>query len=310
MVQVVQHPNDETIAATPNDSPTSSVTDQAYRIVTSSMMADPIHQTNPVTALSLLETALTNRNVPLAKHYIDNLAELIRKDNALTILHRMGRWVHASELDRQLNFEPSAPPLVDNAQERNDDWMKQPLNRIRDRALREIDKDGDYFLKQTEFEELHYQDVLDITVRDTLRVSSELVVYSAIMRWASNECQRKGLSNEDVNMKAVLKDLIYAPRYGLMSKKEFGRRTIDDHRGPDRIGLPLEINEQILNYIKSKGKKKTINTRTELPYKMSRPRGSFDSSRSVKRHRKDEDKRPTKEKAILNCLGCFTAVFD
>lgn len=91
--------------------------------------------------------------------------------------------------------------------------MKERLNVLRQNAMLEIDKSGDHFLKQPEFSNLHYQDVLDIVTRDTLQVSSENVVYCAIMRWADAECQRKGLVTEDLNVKAVLNELIYATRY-------------------------------------------------------------------------------------------------
>lgn len=91
--------------------------------------------------------------------------------------------------------------------------MKERLNVLRQKAMLEIDKSGDHFLKQPEFSNLHYQDVLDIVTRDTLQVSSEKVVYCAIMRWADAECERKGLVTEDLNVKAVLNELIYATRY-------------------------------------------------------------------------------------------------
>lgn len=90
--------------------------------------------------------------------------------------------------------------------------MKIPLNRLRDNILLEIDKQGDFFLKQKEIEDLHYQDLLAITTRDSLQVASELMVYGAMMRWATQECHRKGMVLEDVNIRAVLKDLIFAPR--------------------------------------------------------------------------------------------------
>ncbi|XP_066154922.1 uncharacterized protein [Euwallacea fornicatus] len=308
MVQVTHDPNDElerpveSVHNAPDDlKRLGAVTDEAYRVVATSMMADQINQTNPIVALALMETALVNRNVPLAKHYIDTLPGLIQKENAFEVMQSISKWIHPSEADRQLNFEPSAPPLVDNNQERNDNWMKEPLNRLRNNILLEIDKNGDYFLKSKEFKQLHYQDVLDVCVRDTLKVSGEMVVYCAIMSWAEAECLRKGLvGNEDANIKSVLKDLIYAPRYGLMSKREFRTRTIEGHKGPDRIGIPSELNERIVRYIAQKSKRKTLSE--ELPHKMSR-------ERSVKGKIRQESF-STKEKVIVNCLTCFTAVFD
>ncbi|KAH1002715.1 hypothetical protein HUJ04_008776 [Dendroctonus ponderosae] len=303
MVQVAHDPQQENgplIARTnteniPDDlkrNMVPSVTDDAYKVVTSSMMADQTRQVNPVTALSLLESALINRNVPIAKHYISDLTDLIKKDNALTILNSISKWIHSSEADRQLNFEPSAPPLVDNAAERNDSWMEEPLGELRDKILQKIQKNGDFYLRHSEFPKLHYQDVFDITTSDDLQVSNELVVYCAIMCWAEAECQRTGLSTEDVNIKAVLKDLIYAPRYGLMSKKEFSARTIEHHKGPDRIGIQSEVNEEIIRFISNK---KRINR--ALPHKLSKARSKSDGE-------------VMKEKVIINCLTCFTAVFD
>lgn len=87
------------------------------------MMADPIPPSNADVALNLLETSLRNRNVSIAKHCIENLSQLIKKDNALKILTSISRWIHMPEADQQLNFEPSAPPLADNDDERNDDWV-------------------------------------------------------------------------------------------------------------------------------------------------------------------------------------------
>ncbi|CAH1132619.1 unnamed protein product [Ceutorhynchus assimilis] len=314
MVQVTNRPEDEQQPMLPGNScqdlpndlkstQTISITDEAYRVVASAMMADPLNPTNDVIALSLLETALMNRNVPLAKHYISSLQRQIKQDNALKILVTISRWLYMPEADQQFNFEPSAPPLVDNADERNDNWMKEPLQRLRDDILLEIDKQGDYFLKQKEIEDLHYQDLLGITTRDTLQLSNEMIAYCAIMRWAVKECQRKALSFEDVNIKAVLKELIYAPRYGLMSKREFRTRTVESHRGPDRIGLPGEMNERILAYITQRDKKKKDKNGEELPYKMSR-------ERTKNKPNKSQNSQPMKEKVIINCLTCFSAVFD
>ncbi|XP_066249855.1 uncharacterized protein axed isoform X1 [Euwallacea similis] len=310
MVQVAHDPNDELERpvesaegqSVPHDlKRLGAVTDEAYRVVATSMMADQINQTNPVVALALMETALVNRNVPLAKHYIDTLPGLIQKENTFEVLQSISKWIHPSEADRQLNFEPSAPPLVDNNHERNDNWMKEPLNRLRNNILLEIDKNGDYFLKSKEFKQLHYQDVLDICSRDTLKVTGEMVIYCAIMSWAEAECLRKGLvGNEDPNIKSVLKDLIYAPRYGLMSKREFRTRTVEGHRGPDRIGIPSDLNERIVRYIAQKSKKKTPSE--ELPHKMSRERNAKVKIR--------QESSSTKDKVIVNCLTCFTAVFD
>lgn len=281
---------------------THSVTEEAYKGVASSMMADPINITNPSIALSLLETALKNRNVPLAKHCIVTLNQHIQKDNALKIILSISKWLHVPETDQQLtNFEPSAPPLVDNDEERDDNWMKEPLSHLRQNCLLEIDKHGDAILKERDVQDLHYQDLLAITTRDSLQVSSEMTVYTAIIRWCMEECKRKGLPVESMNMKALLRDLVYAPRYGLMSKREFLTRAIDGLKGPDRVGILDESEtDKILEYIKQKEKKKK--DLKALPYKMSQERRVRKNSKS--------DSSAMREKAIINCLTCWSMVFD
>lgn len=279
-----------------------SVTEEAYKSVTSCMMADPINITSPAIALNLMETALRNRNVLLAKHCIVTLNQHVQKDNALKIVVSIGKWLHLPEGEQQYtNFEPSAPPLVDSDNDRNDNWMKEPLSHLRQNCLLEIDKNGDSTLKDVDVQELHYQDLLAITTSDSLSVSSEIIVYSAIMRWCMEECNRRGMTTEAANLKAILKDLIFAPRYGLMSKREFLTRAIDGVKGPDRIGILDEgQTNRILEYIKQKEKKKK--DIKELPLKMSQERRRSGTGK--------KEERPLGEKVLINCLTCWSVVFD
>nr|CAH7731567.1 unnamed protein product [Callosobruchus chinensis] len=178
-------------------------------------------------------------------------------------------------------------------------------------GLNEIDKHADYVLKQKEFLDLGYGDVLSITTRDTLQVSNEIIVYSAIMRWCIEECKRRTLQTQKVNLKAVLRDLVYAPRYGLMSKKEFLCRTIDGVKGPDRSGILDESEtERILEHIRKRGK----NRQDELPFKGSVPRRAGHEKPWVFHSGMSRDSAcSTKgacDKFIINFLTCWTAIFD
>lgn len=83
-----------------------------------------------------------------------------------------------------------------------------------------------------------------------------------------------------------------------MTKKEFRTRTVEGHKGPDRIGIPSDINEQILNHILQKEKKRK---NEQLPHNMSKPRQTNSNKKEIQ---------PTREKVIINCLTCFSAVFD
>ncbi|XP_030758085.1 BTB/POZ domain-containing protein 1-like isoform X2 [Sitophilus oryzae] len=275
-----------------------SVVEDAYKELSRIMMADPVKTTNPLVNLELMETALKNRNVPFAKNHMEELNKQINKDNALEVVLKIGKWVHWSE-NQPVNFEPSAPPLVENDEERKDNWMVEPLRRLRENCLHVIDLNGDMILKKKEIENLHYNDLLDMTSRDSLIVSSESIIYSAIMRWYEQECERRALDKDTANPNSILKDLIYTTRYGLMSEKEFLSRTIDGHKGPDRMGIlnEREIND-ILEYIKQREKKKKIPK--ELPFKMSKKRTN--ELKQCKKHRM--------ETCIINMLSCLVAVFD
>lgn len=76
----------------------------------------------------------------------------------------------------------------------------------------EIDKNADFVLNHPDLLELNYGDLLNITTRDTLEVSSELVVYCAIMRWGLESQRKKNEEGEELSLRNLLGELIYAPR--------------------------------------------------------------------------------------------------
>ncbi|KAJ8958108.1 hypothetical protein NQ318_006037 [Aromia moschata] len=241
---------------------------EAYKNITSSMKADPLTIEKPAVALDLFSTAVKIQNVPLAKQCIEILNNHLNRRNVLLILDRLSKCEMPNP--DPYDVEPSAPPIVEDDNQRTEDWVQDLIDNLRNNCLLEIDKNADHVLKQKEMLDLSYGDMLSITTRDTLLVSSEVLVYSAIMRWCIEECRRRTLQTQKINLKAVLRDLVYAPRYGLMSKKEFLCRTIDGVKGPDRSGI-LDENEteRILEYIKRRGKNRPSK---ELPFKGSVPR--------------------------------------
>lgn len=140
------------------------------------------------------------------------MSRKINKDNALDCLARL-KLISTITHD----FEPSAPPpgflgKKDSGESQNKDWISDLEDNLRNLCLLEIDKNADYILKKRDLLGLDYGDLFNITTRDTLQVSSELVVYSAVMRWAVAEHRRKGANGEELNLKNTLQELIYAPR--------------------------------------------------------------------------------------------------
>ncbi|XP_076272620.1 uncharacterized protein LOC143204065 isoform X2 [Rhynchophorus ferrugineus] len=304
MVQVTNQDYDEEATMLNSPSPsqpadTKSIMEDAYRGISRGMMADPLKSSNPQVNLELMDTALRNRNAPLAKSHIDQLYNQIDKDNALNVMNKINKRVFRTD-NEPSDFEPSAPPLVESYEECNDNWMVVPLYQLRDKCLLVVESNGDYVLKKKEVEDLHYNDLHQIAFNDKLVVSSELVVYSAIMRWCRKQCEVKGSDCDNTNVKSILKDLVYATRYGLMSEKDFLARTIDEHKGPDRMGILSEKEtDEILDYIRQRKKKKK--DLKELPYKMSRERCGLT---------KPKECNSKVEGFVLNVLACWATVFD
>ncbi|XP_028135885.1 uncharacterized protein LOC114330675 isoform X2 [Diabrotica virgifera virgifera] len=287
---------------------------EAYRHLSLSMKAGPLSIDKPIIALNLFSTAVKVQNVPLAKQCIEILNNHLNNSNVLLILRHMTKCIseYKNITVDPFDLEPSAPPIVEEEYEGSGDWVQDLVDNLRNNCLLEIDKNADLVMKQKEILNLTYCDILTITTRDSLQVSSEILVYSTIMKWCIEECKRRTLETHPINLKAVLRQLIYAPRYGLMTKKEFLCRTIDGVKGPDRSGMLDEAEtERILEYIRKKGKNKPLD---ELPHKGGTPRKAghekpwkFQSASS-----KDSNcsTKSSCDKFIINFLTCWTAVFD
>lgn len=285
------------------------------------MKTDPLEIKSPKLALELLQTAIQLQNQCLAKQCIENLDESLNRNNVLLIYSHLTKCKTPSS--PRNNYEPSAPPIIDEETSNNvnNDWVQKLINDLRNNCLLVIDKEGDYVLKQKEIFDLSYNDLSEIVNRDTLEVSSELIVYSAIYRWGIAECHRMTLSTHHI--KEVLRQLCYAPRYGLMSKKEFTLRTIDGLKGPIRGGILDEKDWRLIKfYIEEKSKNRPT---ADLPNKISKPRiisndkpiklSTRSASRSSEtttppRKASNFKGRAKCEECFINFLSCWTAIFD
>lgn len=330
MVQVLNKPCDETqpiLSATGDfeahnangNQRKNSCAEEAYKNITNSMKADPLKIEDHIVALDLLETAVKLQNVPLARQCVEILDRLMDKKNVLTILAQLEKCKMPTNDPN--DFQPSAPPIVENDNQRTENWVHGLIEDLRHNCLLEIDKNADFVLKQKEVLDLTYTDILFITTRDTLQVSNELIVYSAILRWAYEECRRRTLPTQPINIKAVLRDLVYAPRYGLMRKKDFLCRNVDGVKGPDRIDvLSDKETDAILKYITKSKKTKPID---QLPHKGSQPRiigtekpkplsirSRENNNSNLKEANIRCDRGTTCDKFLINFLTCWTAIFD
>lgn len=289
------------------------------------MKTDPLDIKSPKLALELLQTAIKLQNPSLAEQCVRNLDENLNKYTALMIYAYLSQFKWPTITSTRNNLEPSAPPInLDedlNGTNNGRDWIEPLISNLKYNCLLVIDKEGDYVLKQKEIADLSYNEFCAIACRDTLEVSSETVVYDAMYRWGIAECDRLTLNTHTI--KEVLRQLCYAPRYGLMSKKEFTARTIDGLKGPIRSGILDESDWRLIKfYIEQTSKNRRI---ADLPHKMSKPRiignekpiklskrSESRSSETTTPPRKDSSYkgRAKCEECFLNFLSCWTAVFD
>uniref|UniRef100_A0A1Y1NCK5 BACK domain-containing protein n=2 Tax=Photinus pyralis TaxID=7054 RepID=A0A1Y1NCK5_PHOPY len=299
----------------------NSYAEEAYKNITSSMKADPLQIRSPKTAIELLSTGVRLQNMPLVKQCIENLDHQLDKTNVLMIYSSLSKCKMPTS--NKNDFEPSAPPIIENETQRDTDWVQELTDSLRHNCLLVIDKNADYILKQKEILELSYLDLINITERDTLQVTDEMLIYSVIHRWAIEECHRRTLNTHLLNLKAVLRQLSYTPRYGLMSKAKFMTRTVDNVKGPSRSGILEEKEWRLIKfYIEEKSKKRPVE---ELLHKWSRPRTIGNEKPKVLSRRSSSphagntssntsttncQSKTTCEKCLLNFLTCWTAIFD
>ncbi|CAG7821239.1 unnamed protein product, partial [Allacma fusca] len=84
-----------------------------------------------------------------------------------------------------------------------------------------VDGCAETILASEEMEDLDVSTVGLILGRDTLNVEKELLVFSALMRWADKECKRQQLPLTPSSKRQVLAEKVFLPRYLTMSLSEF-----------------------------------------------------------------------------------------
>lgn len=85
-----------------------------------------------------------------------------------------------------------------------------------------IDMDPSTILSQERFEELTSREVAALACRDTLRLTQEGLLFSALERWSAAECRRHGIEPTPRNKRTALADEVwYSVRYPLMTDREF-----------------------------------------------------------------------------------------
>lgn len=164
---------------------------------------------------------------------------------ALQLLHAANRFAMFELQNQCLHF------LLKNIQEQNVLEIIQNLRLFRESSnlhendvnwrnelimncFRLIDARADYILRTEAFENLEQEIVNNILNRDTLGISSELVAFEAVTKWACQECKRQRLELRPENKRTVLSKTLFHVRFFLMTTEEF-------MQGPAQSGI---LNEE------------------------------------------------------------------
>lgn len=285
---------------------------RAYRPVINAMKAVPLTIKDMTTAIDLLETAVLQQNMPLMKECVRNVDRLLNRENVLTVFRKLG-WFKRM---KPTEFEPSAPPLVEDERLRDTDWSEDILENLCHNCLLLIDKEAEYVLQSPEFVELDYMEVYELLVRDSLEVQSEMSVYVAVYDWAMVRIEQRNLGPE--RMPEVLRKLRFTPRYCLMSRKEFHGKFYGVIKGPTKSGMLKPMDVQRIRYFleeKSRGKKPQPPDQYQIRKRCPGKQIPNELSEiSLQRHKEliasHKSKPSKKDTWIINFLTCWTAVFD
>ncbi|XP_065221915.1 BTB/POZ domain-containing protein 2-like isoform X3 [Planococcus citri] len=132
---------------------------------------------------------------------------------------------------------PSAPPEEDEKgnpiqpvggqNDQSGTLMTRYCNSLMYNCLHYMDTNAEDLLTTDALEDLNQSQLYDIVTRDTLRISSELVLFDALMRWCVQQCKRSQLELTSQNYRRVLGDeLIFSVRYLRLSETEFASRPM------------------------------------------------------------------------------------
>jgi BTB/POZ domain-containing protein 3/6 len=83
-----------------------------------------------------------------------------------------------------------------------------------------IDAQAELALSSEGFVDIDEKTLRFILMRDTLN-AKELSVFSALLRWSSNECYKQEVEDTPENQRTAMKDLIYLVRFPTMTLDEF-----------------------------------------------------------------------------------------
>nr|XP_034189192.1 uncharacterized protein LOC117608328 isoform X3 [Osmia lignaria] len=194
---------------------------QPCRFLCRYLLDKPINFQSVSTARATLDAAHQYLNPDLARLAVEYLESNLNSNTVLEIYQGISLYANhvTSGLNQTSTFgSPTAPPTPgDDAGE-----IAAVCTRLLLTCLDVIDSDPEAVFNQERFEELTAVEVEQLACRDTLRLTNESTLFSALDRWAASECRKQGVELSSNNKRTALSDEVwYSVRYPLMSDREF-----------------------------------------------------------------------------------------
>ncbi|KAL6267127.1 hypothetical protein P5V15_000207 [Pogonomyrmex californicus] len=183
---------------------------------------EPVNFISVSTARATLDAAHQYLCPGLARLAVSYLEKHLTPSTVLEIYQGLGLYANdLREEDSAFDRSPNSPttPLSpgDDAS-----VIAAVCTELLLKCLSVIDSNPARVLHQERFEELSAQEIAQLARRDTLNLSSECILFSALDRWAAAECRRQGVEPLAVNKRVVLSDdVCFSVRYLLMNDREF-----------------------------------------------------------------------------------------
>ncbi|XP_024868820.1 uncharacterized protein LOC112452711 isoform X1 [Temnothorax curvispinosus] len=183
---------------------------------------EPVNFISVSTARATLDAAHQYLCPGLARLAVSYLEKHLTPSTVLEIYQGLGLYANDlregdSGFDRSPNSPSAPPPPGDDA-----GVIALVCTDLLLKCLSVIDSNPAKVLHQEQFEELSAQEVAQLARRNTLNITSECILFSALDRWAAAECRRQGVEPLPVNKRAVLTDdVCFSVRYLLMNDREF-----------------------------------------------------------------------------------------